>query len=126
MARRTVASVCKDFAAKAAKGEASFSVAPEHAASVALELVRLGFKVGAEVLDLVPDDEVRHLLKTVLFSAGGGALVGAGIGGLVAGALGAKVGAAVGTVVGCAVATTVMVRRGRGASGQARVVFATA
>ncbi len=123
MARRTVASICEEFAANAAKGGATLSVAPEHAASFAIELARLGFKIADEILDLVPDDQVRHMLKTLLFSAAGGAVVGAGIGGLVAGVPGAKVGAAVGTAIGCAIATTVMVRRGQSPSGDARTVF---
>ncbi|MBK8213695.1 MAG: hypothetical protein IPK71_08090 [Myxococcales bacterium] len=131
MARRTVASVCEEFANKAAKGPATLSVAPDLAIDVALELVRLGFKVAEAILDGVPDEEVRYILKTVLFSTAGGVVAGAAIGGpiggLIAGPTGVKVGAAVGAAVGgaigAAIATTVMVQRELGPKGQPRIVF---
>jgi hypothetical protein len=130
MARRTVASVCEEFANKAAKGPATLSVAPDLAIEVALELVRLGFKVADDILDGVPDEDGQAHTQNRLVRDCRRRRACAAIGRSRtrrpcrrADRREGRRGRGRGGAIGAAVATTVMVRRELGPKGQPRILF---
>lgn len=103
---RTVATVAAAFQKKAQTGAgARVAVSDENASLMLLELLRLGFRVAADMIDDVPDVELRERLKIVLCSAGACGAVGLVIGRSLGGPPGAAIGMAIGALVGAASAS---------------------
>jgi hypothetical protein len=93
------------------------------------ELLRRGIGIAGDCLDEIPDPQLREIVKTILMSAAGGAILGAAIGTSVGGPKGAAIGAGVGAAIGAAAgvfACVVKLRQEAGPDGEPELVVEAA